>query len=276
MDFEAEYNNGARVPEYPGIVEGWVRAAAAYRAGSDCELDIAYGRSLRARLDLFKAGDGSGPVGMFIHGGYWQRLDKTVFSHMARGLNDHGITVAVPSYDLCPDVSMAAIVSQMRECAAFLWRRFKQPVIPFGHSAGGHLTAMLLATRWPGLDRSLPAGLTPAGFAISGLFDLVPLVPTSINEKLGMDEAAAAALSPLFLRPPPGRTLIATVGALESDDFRRQTRLIANVWRAHGVKARACEEPGANHFTVINPLADPDSKMVALLKSLFLQPARRN
>ena len=275
MDNEAEYNNSARVPEAAAIMEGWVREASAYRLAADCELDISYGRTERQKLDLFKAGDGKGPIGLFIHGGYWQRLDKTVFSHIARGLNGHGITVAVPSYDLCPNVSVAMIANQMRDCAAFLWRRYGRPVIPFGHSAGGHLTAMLIATRWPRVRRGLPAAMTPAGFAISGLFDLVPLVPTTTNKALGLDEAEAQAISPLFMRPPPGRTLIAAVGARESDEFRRQSRLIAAVWAAHGVKTRAIEEPGANHFTVINPLADPASGMTAMLKSLFEPQARR-
>src|SRR6478672_8517791 len=135
IDYEAEYNNRARVPEHPALIAGWAADAAAYRDAAGGELGVPYGPSERMRVDLF--GDGGGPLAVFIHGGYWQGLDRSFFSHLAGGLAARGVTVAIPSYDLCPSVGMSDIVDQMRALCAFLWRRFERPMAVAGHSAGG-------------------------------------------------------------------------------------------------------------------------------------------
>ena len=112
VDYEAEYNNRARVPENPAIIAGWSRDAKAYREAHQARHKvISYGAGERNRIDLF-SGDGAGPIVVFIHGGYWQALDGSFFSHLAGGLNAHGIDVAVPSYDLCPAVSIAEIIGR--------------------------------------------------------------------------------------------------------------------------------------------------------------------
>lgn len=267
LDLEAEYNNRARVPEHPAIMAGWVRDAAAYREAPPYEADIAYGTTTRERYDFFPAGDGA-PVALFIHGGYWQALDKSFFSHMAKGPNARGIAVAVMSYDLCPDVSLSRIVDEVRACALALWRRTGRKVIAFGHSAGGHLTSMLLATDWKVLDPAAPADLVTAGLAISGLFDLPPLVPTSINIKLGLDEAEAKRLSPAFMKPNAGTRLVAAVGGAESSEYLRQSRLIAESWTPLGCATRDHIVAGANHFTVIASLAEPEGALTQILAGL--------
>lgn len=267
IDLEAEYNNRARVPEHPEIIAGWARDGAAYRASRPCELAIACGASPRTAYDLFPA-DGEESVAMFIHGGYWQALDRSFFSHIAAGANAHGISVAVPSYDLCPDVPLATIIDEMRAATLHLWRRTGQPIIPFGHSAGGHLAAMLLATDWPRLDAAAPADLCPAGLAISGLFDLAPLLETSVNLKLGLDAAEAARLSPIHQPPRPGARLIAAVGGAESSEYLRQSQAIVADWAGKGAQTRYLEIPGANHFTVIAGLAMPGSVLTQALVSL--------
>lgn len=267
LDLEAEYNNRARVPEHPALMTGWVRDAAAYREAWPHEADIAYGTSPRERYDFFPAGEGA-PVALFIHGGYWQALDKSFFSHMARGPNARGIAVAVMSYDLCPDVALGRIVDQVRACALALWQRTNHRITAFGHSAGGHLTAMLLATDWKTLDPAAPADLVSAGLAISGLFDLPPLVPTSVNIKLGLDEAEARRLSPAFMRPNTGTRLIAAVGGNESGEYLRQSRLIAENWQPLGCATRDHPLTGANHFTVIASLAETDGELTRLLVDL--------
>lgn len=266
IDYEAEYNNRARVPEHPAIIAGWARDAAAYRESAGGELGLAYGDSERTKLDIF--GDGSGPVVLFIHGGYWQGLDRASFSHLARGLVSRGVTVAMPSYDLCPAVTVGAIVDQMRRACAFAWRRFERPVVVAGHSAGGHLAACMLATNWGEVDPALPAGLVPAAYALSGLFELEPLVGTSVNTALGLDAAEARRLSPLFWDPPRGRTLDAVVGGAESAEYLRQSRTIADAWGKAGVQTRYEAVDDANHFTVIAPLADPGSPMTRRLAAL--------
>lgn len=267
LDLEAEYNNRARVPDHLAIIAGWARDAAAYRESRPHEAEIAYGTSPRARCDLFPVGE-QAPVVLFIHGGYWQALDRSFFSHMAKGPNARGITVAVMSYDLCPDVTLAAIVDQVRACALFLWRRTGRKVVACGHSAGGHLTAMLLATDWKALATDAPADLVTAGLAISGLFDLPPLVQTTVNIKLGLDETEARRLSPAFMQPNPGTRLVAAVGGDESGEYLRQSRLIAANWTPHGCPTDDRVLAGTNHFTVIASLAEADGALTAMLAEL--------
>ena len=266
IDYEVEYNNRARVPENPVLMAGWANDAAAYRAHNPPR-SIAYGGSPRNRIDLFPVDQEAGPIVVFIHGGYWQALDGSSFSHCARGLNAHGVGVAIPTYDLCPGVTVDAIIRQMRAATLEL-ARFGRPLVMSGHSAGGHLAACMLATHWPVVDAQLPRQLVTAAFSISGLFDLAPLLQTSINTALRLDEASARAASPLFLTPPEGTSLDAVVGARESAEYVRQSRTIVEKWGRPGVETRFGTIADANHFTAIAPLADPNSAMVARLKQL--------
>ncbi|WP_024508080.1 alpha/beta hydrolase [Bradyrhizobium sp. ARR65] len=265
IDYEIEYNNRARVPENPVLMAGWARDAAAYREQNPART-IAYGPGARHRIDLFR-GDRDGPIVVFIHGGYWQALDGSSFSHCARGLNAHGVSVAIPSYDLCPSVTVGAIIEQMRAATREL-ARHGRPLVISGHSAGGHLAACLLATDWPTIAAELPRNLVSAAYAISGLFDLVPLVGTSINKALRLNEASARAASPLFWSPREGTILDAVIGESESAEYLRQSRTIVEQWGKAGVATRFGTIADANHFTAIGPLADPDSAMVARLKEL--------
>lgn len=265
IDYEVEYNNRARVPENPVLMAGWARDAAAYRE-QHASRAMAYGAGARNTIDFFP-GDDQGPIVVFIHGGYWQALDGSSFSHCARGLNVHGVGVAIPTYDLCPQVTVDAIIQQMRAAARELARLGRSLVIS-GHSAGGHLAACMLATDWPAYDASLPKDLVIAAYGISGLFDLVPLVGTSINKALRLDETAARVASPLLWKAPAGGSLDAVVGGNESAEYFRQSRTMVERWGAAGVPTRFGVVSDANHFTVIAPLADPTSPMVQRLKEL--------
>lgn len=273
MDLEAEYDNRARVPEHPAILAAWARDAAAYRESARAELDIPYGPGERQRIDLFFASadterNDTKPIFMFVHGGYWRALDRKSFSHMAAGLNAHGFTVAVPGYDLCPQVSMTALADEIRAACLFVWRRFERPIIVAGHSAGGHLAALMLATDWRALDPDAPERLVPAAYALSGLFDLAPFVGLAMNADLRLDEAQARRLSPVHHRPPSGSIVDAVVGGAESGEYLRQSRELVESWSRAGAEA-ACEiVEGANHFTIVAPMADPKSAMVARLVAL--------
>lgn len=265
MDLEAQYNNRARVPDHPAHIAAWQRDSAAWRAACpQAELDLPYGPSARQRLDLFwpDANGQDAPLAMFIHGGYWQGLGREFASICARGLNERGVAVAVPSYDLCPNVTLATIVEQMRAAAAMLYRRHGRRILACGHSAGGHLAAMLMATDWPALDPALPADLVHAALPISGVFELEPLRATSIGVALRLDAAEAARLSPRFLPRPPG-ALHLLVGGAESEEFIRQSQDMASAWGG-GLTIL----PGADHFTVLEPFADPNSLIVRRAKSL--------
>jgi len=265
VDYEVEYNNRARVPEHPSLIADWAKDAAAYRE-RHAPQSIPYGPGARNTVDFF-AGDDEGPIVVFVHGGYWQALDGTFFSHLAGGLNAHGVSVAIPTYDLCPGVTVDDIIREMRTASRELARLGRSLVIS-GHSAGGHLAACMLATDWPAFDASLPEDLVIAAYAISGLFDLGPLVETSINRALHLDHTTARAVSPLFWNPPARGSLDAVVGENESAEYFRQSRTIVERWDAAGVATRLGTVPNANHFTAIAPLADPNSPMVLRLKQL--------
>jgi arylformamidase len=267
IDYEVEYNNRARVPENPAHMAGWKRDAAAYRETlHDRWHVIPYGAGARNTIDFFP-GDSEGPIVVFIHGGYWQAFDSSSFSHLAAGLNAHGIDVAIPSYDLCPSVTIADIIRQMRTATREL-ARLGRSLVMSGHSAGGHLAACMLATDWRAFDASLSENLVTAAYTISGLFDLVPLVRTSVNHALRLDDAAAREVSPLFWPVPVCGGLDALVGAHESAEYFRQSRSIVEAWGAAGVATRFAAIPDANHFTAIAPLADPRSPMTLRLKEL--------
>jgi arylformamidase len=265
VDYEVEYNNRARVPEHPSLISDWARDAAAYRE-RHAPRSIAYGPGARHSMDLF-SGDRDGPIVVFIHGGYWQALDSSFFSHLAGGLNAHGVSVAIPSYDLCPDVTVGQIIQEMRMASREL-ARLGRSLVMSGHSAGGHLAACMLATDWRALDASLPEDLVGAAYTISGLFDLGPLVETSVNDALHLDDATARAASPLFWNAPTHGSLDAVVGGKESAEYFRQSRTVVDRWGAAGLATRFGTVPDANHFTAIAPLADPQSPMVLRLKEL--------
>jgi arylformamidase len=265
-DYETEYNNRARVPEHPGIIENWRIDAAAYRAHARERLTaLPYGSSERQVIDLFSPDEPrSTATVLFIHGGYWQALDRSFFSHMAKGLNAHGIPVAVVGYDLCPAVTISTIIDQVRRACTLLASH--GPLVVTGHSAGGHLTACLFATDWEAYGQ--PAGLVRAGYAISGLFELEPLVETSINNALALDHMEARRLSPVHWPLPLGGSFDAVVGGDESAEYLRQSRAIVEAWGTSGVHTRFEAIPGANHFTVIAGLADPDSGMTRRIAAL--------
>ena len=265
IDLEAEYNNRAKVPESAALIAGWAQDAKAYREIVQGKRVIRYDEGARHSIDYFPARD-EGPIVAFIHGGYWQALDSSFFSHLARGLNSHGISVAIPSYDLCPNVSVGDIIVQMRAATREL-AKLGRPLIVSGHSAGGHLAACMLATDWRALDPALPQDLIVGAYAISGLFDLRPLVPTSINNALHLNDAGAREVSPLFWPAPSCGSLDAVVGGDEGVEYLRQSQGIVDAWSAH-IPTRFEALPGANHFTAVAPLADPQSAMVLRLKAL--------
>src|ERR1700688_2059845 len=254
IDYEAEYNNRALVPEHAEIFARWTRDAELYRADrlkrGRADLGLCYGETPRQYLDLFRpdAGD-SAPLALFIHGGYWRSLDPSLFSHMARGLNAHGVTVAVAGYDLCPIVAIADIIEQKRRACLFLWQRLGRRLFVYGHSAGGHLAAAMVGTDWPALYPKAPADLVPAGYALSGVFDLTPLVGLSQNQDLRLTAADPRNVSPAFWPAIAGHTLDAVAGGLESSEVKRQSRIMAEAWRG-AARARYEEIAGTNQFNI--------------------------
>lgn len=272
IDHEAEYNNRIRIAEFGDIVARWRDESAAHRRTARAALDQPYGPGERQRYDLFHAGPPAAPLVVFIHGGYWQLGSRQDTAFAARALTAAGIDVAIPSYSLCPGVSVRDIIGELQRCLVALWARARRRPVVVGHSAGGHLTAALLATDW-GAMPGVPADLVRAGCAISGVFELAPLIPTTMNTALRLDPEAAAEASPLLWPPPPpGRTLVAAVGEHETGEFHRQSRAIVERWARAGVATEYLPVAGVHHFTIVDELARPGSalldRVVALTRSL--------
>jgi arylformamidase len=269
LDYEAQYNNRARVPEHVDINARWQLASRDYRSQKQgAQLDIAYGPGERHRYDLFPAAADPAPLLVYIHGGYWQRGDRTEYAFLARELNTAGISVALPSYSLCPAVSVMDIVAELRSFLAALWLRTRIYPLVIGHSAGGHLTAAMLASDWSSIA-GVPADLVRAGYAVSGVFDLPPLVGTSLNDALRLSPETARAASPLFWpAPAKARVFAAAVGGLESEEFLRQSRAIVRSWRQAGVTAEDVVVANTNHFTIVDELTRPTSPLFKSVAAL--------
>jgi len=264
--YDRQYNARAMIPDHARIFERWKTRSQEARARLPCRLDIPYGASPAEKLDIFPAEGKSEALLVFIHGGYWRSLDKSDFSYLAPAFNRRGVTLALPNYGLCPKVGIEDIVKQNLLAIAWLWHYgVRYGVNPgrlyvAGHSAGGHLTAMMLAARWNTYMPVLPYNLVKGGLAISGVYDLEPLVHAPfVNQDLKLDQALARRLSPVTI--PPGTTapLYTAVGGDESDEFKRQSTLIARTWRYSF--AGDIPMPGRNHLTVVEELANPDSAL---------------
>ncbi|MCY7316969.1 MAG: alpha/beta hydrolase [Rubrivivax sp.] len=277
---DAQYNNRARVPDHAQVLARWAEASAVARQGAAAaQLDVRYGDGDGETLDIFPADVPNAPVLVFIHGGYWRSLDKADHSFVAPALNAAGATVVVPNYALCPAVSIEHITLQMARAVAWVWQHAgsfgadRNRLALAGHSAGGHLATMLLCCRWrdlpDGAVADMPAQPLAGALSISGLYDLEPLRHTPmLQSDLQLTPAAVARLSPAFFPRPKAAKLYAAVGLEESDEFLHHTRLIRDVWGPTAVPV--CETlPGANHFTVLNRLADPQGRLHELALRLL-------
>lgn len=263
-----EYNNRELFPDHPRHFVRWQEKSARARSTMTCHLDVAYGASPGETLDIFPARKGDGSALLFIHGGYWRSLDKKDFSFLAPALVDAGVSLVVVNYDLCPKVTIERIVQQMLAASVWLYRNAErygmdeERLFACGHSAGGHLAAMMLAALWPVVDRSLPKDLYKGALAVSGVYDLRPLTQVGwLNGDLRLDEESAFKLSPAFVPPATRAPLYLAVGGLESSEFKRQNALLAQRWKP--VLGGDVAMPGRDHFTVIDGLADPANALFA-------------
>jgi arylformamidase len=272
---EREYNLRAAFPDHPQWFERWARESEVARSELGGKLDVRYGSGPKQTVDLFPAVDPRGAL-LFIHGGYWRALDKRDHSFVAPPFVARGIGVAVVNYDLCPDVSIARIVDEMREAVAWLRREGARHGVPAehlvvgGHSAGGHLTAMLHATDWPA--RGLPPTTIASAVAVSGVFDLEPLVQAAfLNVDLKLDRGRAHAVSPIHLSPKARVPLLLAAGEAETSEFIRQSWLLWERWPE-------CHPPGQHgplfiserhHFSVLSDFGNPSSALVRETLGLF-------
>jgi len=273
------YNNRALVPAHVAHFARWAADSAVVREKSSTRLDVAYGDGAGETLDIFPGAEADAPVLVFIHGGYWRSLDKAEHAFIAPTFTQAGACVVVPNYALCPAVTIPEITLQMVKALAWTWRHIAEHggdprrITVIGHSAGGHLAAMLLTCLWKACARDLPAGLIKNALSISGLYDLTPLRQTPfLKDALRLTPAQARKASPAFLPRPKviqGRGVLYTVaGGDESAEFLRQNQLIRDVWGPKAVPV--CEAlPGLNHFSVLEALVKPGHRLHALALELL-------
>lgn len=269
--YEREYNPRLLVPHCDQIYGTWAGRAAATRERHPPLADIRYGEHPREVFDLFRAKDARGTV-LFIHGGYWVAFSKNESSWVADGFLDQGFSVALLNYPLCPDVTLSRIVDSTRAAFAHLYKDVlteaeRHRIVVTGHSAGGYLANLHLATDWTalGLPQDPIAGIVP----ISGVFGLAPLVHTTMNARLKLDLAEATRLS---LDDAPWRSRASAafvVGGDESAEFHRQSSDMAARWA--DLAPEVHDIAGTNHFDVIDGLAEPGS----LLNRLVTAPLTR-
>jgi arylformamidase len=258
---DREYNTRTQVPEFAQYFARWQASARDARASLCGRLDLQYGPAAAETLDLFAASGARRPLLVFIHGGYWRALDKADFSWIAPAYVAAGVSVAVLNYGLAPATPVPVIVEQIRRACAWLYRNAQSldvdraRIICSGHSAGGHLTGMMLASDWPGISAELPPRLLAGAVAISGLFDLTPLTRAEfLRHDLRLAPGSARDISPAFLPLRNDVPLLCAVGASESAEFHRQSLLIAQRWPAACTRA-LIDVPGCNHLSVCDAFA---------------------
>ncbi|MBE1283721.1 MAG: alpha/beta hydrolase fold domain-containing protein [Rhodobacteraceae bacterium] len=259
MDLSDAYANGPYIAGADAFPPRWAAEAARFREelGDRARLDLDYGAGARHQFDLFLPEETPKGVFVFVHGGYWMAFDKSSWSNLAAGLMAHGWAVAMPSYDLCPQVRIADITRQIAAAVTRIAQEVAGPILLAGHSAGGHLVA-----RMTGRD-VLPAEVgerLQTVMPISPLSDLRPLMQTGMNEKFQMDLQAAESESPILMQDRYDAQVVVWVGGDERPSFLDQAHWLAESWGAGHVVA-----DGKHHFDVIEPLADPESDMVRTL-----------
>ncbi len=259
-DWNEAYENGRNIPGGEGYPAAWVAPAAAFRAAVPARLDVPYGDGARNCYDLFLPESAPRGLFVFVHGGYWMALDKSYWSHLAAGPLAHGWAVALPSYDLCPEVSIAQITNQVGAAITHAAGEVEGPIILSGHSAGGHLVTAMMCQDSP-LSAGIRVRLSHV-LSISGLHDLRPMLRTERNSVLKLDMASAEANSPALKRPIENVRLTTWVGGGERQEFLRQSALLSNIWHGLGCITQDVVAPDRHHFNVIDALADPESVML--------------
>ncbi len=265
---DAQYNNRLRWPDYKVHFANWRAWSTATCERLPCHLDLAFGPGPMEKLDILPAEQGGAPLHVFIHGGYWYSLDKADYSYVAEGFRPHGIATAVNNFGLAPDTSMDEIVRQNRAALAWLWRNARaygadpERIYVCGHSAGGHLAAMLLATNWPAFGAGLPKDVVKGACSIGGLFDMEAIRLSYLNNTLKMSREEAERNEPLAQDYPVRAPLSLVVAVDETPEYHRQSQAMADLWRSLGYPVELLVPEGLNHFDVVNQLRDPGCELV--------------
>jgi len=273
-EVERGYNNRAAVPDHQRWLDEWIARSADARRALSPSIDVGYGNGVDEKLDLYVPGGQARGTLMYIHGGWWRSLDKSDYGFVAPAFVAAGFAVALPNYTLCPHDTIANAVEQCRR--ALLWlvregpgRGAPAPIVIGGHSAGGHLTAMMFAIDWR--MHGVRAAPFVGGASLSGVHELAPLVQFSHNIDFRLDDAEARRMSPAAMAPATDAPLLLAVGADETSEFVRQTDLLWDAWpRNHprGV-AQPMHIAGRNHYNVVLDYTDASSALTRATLALF-------
>ncbi len=277
-ELEKQYNvRDGRADYETTVVPDWTARSAEAREKLSCQIGLSYGASDKQKLDFFPTSDSAtAPTLIYFHGGYWQRGDKSVYSFIAPSFVKHGINIVVVGYDLCPTVSITTISDQAREALAWIWRNAesldisKDRLVVTGHSAGGHITGMLMGTDWTMLGSGLPIDLIKAGMPISALNLLEPLRFTTINDAVGMDEGEADSQSPMNNPPVTDAPQLVVCGGAETAEFHRQSDMYVEAFSSAKRTIERYSVPAADHFDELNALVDEASPFFQKTKDLAL------
>ncbi len=267
---DLEYDMRRRCPHFAETFASLDPFNAHAVANFRCDLDAAFGDTPGQTVDVWH-GRGNSPVLLFVHGGYWRAFDKDMFRYVAERFVEAGAAVVLNNYDLCPGVTMTEITRQNRAAFAWIHRNAKEfggdpaRIHVTGHSAGGHLTAMLLATDWA--EYGLPPDTVRGAVPLSGLFDLEPIRLSYLNADLRMDEAESRLQSPIRNLPARMPPTVVAVGGGETDEFRRQSRIYVDACRAQGFDVSYLEVGNLDHVDVAGEYRDLSSPLTAALFS---------
>jgi arylformamidase len=272
---DSQYNNRLHVPDYADYLNRWTLLSRRTEENLPVIKDIPYGNLGRERLDIYPSLQPQSKTLLFIHGGYWQMLDKSMFHFIANGFHAYGVTTVLLTYPLAPEVAVDQIVSSCRKAIKWLYSNLSgyngdpDQIYVAGHSAGGHLAAMLLATDWQLFDRNIPANVLKGVCAVSGLFNLVPIRLSYVNKVLKMNMETAECNSPLMLEPSNKCPLILAVGEAETAEFNDQSKELYTCWKGKLIDIQLLQLPGLNHFSIVDSIADPQSLIHQALLQLM-------
>ena len=276
QELERQYNvRDSRADYETKIVPDWIKRSAITRTNLKSAIDISYGKSEKQKLDFFSSADINSPTVIFFHGGYWQRGDKSVYSFLANSFVKNNINFLAVGYDLCPKISITQIVSQAQEAIVWIWQNAnkleinKDKFIVSGHSAGGHITGMMMGTEWNKISSDLPNNLILAGIPISALNLLEPIRHTTLNDALKMDKEEAKSQSPIYLPPRTNAQQLIVYGANETDEFHRQSNIYYEKFKSEERKIERFIVPDADHFDEMNDLSNESSEFFKKMKKFI-------